>query len=91
MLGGAEGARTLDPQNANLVLFQLSYRPKVGAGDGNRTHVSSLEGWGSTIELHPQAFDVKGWQARRDSNPQPAVLETAALPLELLACKLGGP
>ena len=26
------------------------------------------------------------WQARRDSNPQPAVLETAALPIELLAC-----
>src|SRR5437899_12506899 len=25
------------------------------------------------------------WQARRDSNPQHAVLETAALPLELLA------
>ena len=24
-----------------------------GAGDGNRTHVTSLEGWGSTIELHP--------------------------------------
>ena len=23
------------------------------AGDGNRTHVSSLEGWCSTIELHP--------------------------------------
>ena len=27
----------------------------------------------------------KNWQARRDSNPQHAVLETAALPLELLA------
>src|SRR5690606_24578431 len=26
-----------------------------------------------------------GWQARRVSNPQPAVLETAALPIELLA------
>src|SRR5699024_8780712 len=26
------------------------------------------------------------WQARRVSNPQPAVLETAALPVELLAC-----
>ena len=26
----------------------------AGAGDGNRTHVTSLEGWGSTIELHPQ-------------------------------------
>jgi hypothetical protein len=25
------------------------------------------------------------WQARRVSNPQPAVLETAALPIELLA------
>ena len=23
------------------------------AGDGNRTHVISLEGWSSTIELHP--------------------------------------
>ena len=26
----------------------------VGAGDGNRTHVTSLEGWSSAIELHPQ-------------------------------------
>ena len=26
----------------------------IGAGDGNRTHVVSLEGWSSTIELHPQ-------------------------------------
>lgn len=26
------------------------------------------------------------WQARRDSNPHPSVLETAALPLELRAC-----
>ena len=26
-----------------------------GAGEGNRTLVSSLEGWCSTIELHPQA------------------------------------
>ena len=25
---------------------------KCGAGSGNRTHVISLEGWGSTIELH---------------------------------------
>ena len=24
-----------------------------GAGDGNRTHATSLEGWNSTIELHP--------------------------------------
>ena len=31
----------------------LSYRLMFGAGDGNRTHATSLEGWGSTIELHP--------------------------------------
>ena len=24
-----------------------------GAGDGNRTHTTSLEGWDSAIELHP--------------------------------------
>ena len=41
--------------------IQLSYEHicshlpvgKWKAGDGNRTHVSSLEGWCSTIELHP--------------------------------------
>ena len=32
----------------------LSYWRIYGAGDGNRTRVSSLEGWCSTIELHPQ-------------------------------------
>src|SRR6266540_6552300 len=26
------------------------------------------------------------WQAKRESNPQPSVLETDALPVELLAC-----
>ncbi len=26
----------------------------VGAGDRDRTGMASLEGWGSTIELHPQ-------------------------------------
>ncbi|MBZ4668456.1 MAG: hypothetical protein PWP07_516 [Epulopiscium sp.] len=30
-------------------------RTIFGAGDGNRTHVSSLEGWCSTIELHPHS------------------------------------
>ena len=43
--------------------IQLSYRrmscaysdSKGGAGDGNRTHAASLEGWNSTIELHPHS------------------------------------
>src|SRR5688500_12696957 len=30
-------------------------------------------------------FTSEGWQARRDSNPQLPVLETGALPIELLA------
>ncbi len=30
----------------------LDQRGAIGAGDGNRTHVTSLEGWNSTIELH---------------------------------------
>lgn len=29
---------------------------------------------------------TKNWQAKRDLNPQPADLESAALPIELLAC-----
>ena len=28
------------------------------------------------------------WQAKRVSNPQPSVLETDTLPIELLACSL---
>ena len=32
----------------------ISWDLSGGAGDGNRTHVTSLEGWNSTIELHPQ-------------------------------------
>src|SRR5580693_7671473 len=27
-----------------------------GADDGNRTRMTSLEGWGSTIELHPRGL-----------------------------------
>ena len=35
--------------------------------------------------VHETALLAESWQARRDSNPQPSVLETDALPLELLA------
>ena len=36
--------------------LQTGSQPSVpyGAGDGNRTHVTSLEGWSSTIEPRPQ-------------------------------------
>ena len=40
---------------------QLSYRPIIinGAGDGNRTHDISLEGWSFTTKLHPHVFEHK--------------------------------
>ena len=38
--------------------IQLSYwRTYYGAGDGNRTHTTSLEGWNSTTKLHPRIYD----------------------------------
>ena len=66
--------------------IQLSYEHicshlpvgKWKAGDGNRTHVSSLEGWCSTIELHPHVVGVTGFepatswsQTRRSSQAEP--------------------
>ena len=51
-------------------LFQTNY----GAGDGNLTHVISLEGWSSTIELHPHLtlyyipYLFTSWWRGEDSN-----------------------
>ena len=35
-------------------ISDFCFPSKHGAGDGNRTRTASLEGWNSTIELHPQ-------------------------------------
>ena len=40
-----------------------------------------------SIQLIDLVCESCSWQARRDSNPQPSVLETDALPFELLACR----
>ena len=61
-IGRGTKARTLDTRFWRPLLYQLSYTPilrrrdaaDVGAGDGNRTRTTSLEGWDSTIELLPQ-------------------------------------
>ena len=56
--GTPEGIRTPDTCLRRAVLYPaelLAHKSLIviGAGDGNRTHATSLEGWGSTIELHP--------------------------------------
>ena len=62
--------------------IQLSYKHvctcRYKAGDENRTHVSSLEGWCSTIELHLHNIGVTGFepaaswsQTRRSSQTEP--------------------
>src|SRR6202034_4115750 len=37
------------------MIMPLTWAVAVGAGEGNRTLMTSLEGWGSTIELRPRA------------------------------------
>ena len=70
---GLEGRCSIQLSYRHISL--LSYRE---AGDGNRTHVSSLEGWCSTIELHPHDIGVTGFepatswsQTRRSSQAEP--------------------
>lgn len=37
-------------------------RSKNGAGDGNRTHIASLEGWSFTTKLHLQVVGKTGFE-----------------------------
>ena len=56
--GALEGTRTPDPLLRRQLLYPPELQAHIGAGDGNRTHVTSLEGWNSTIELHPQLLPL---------------------------------
>ena len=58
--------------------IQLSYwRELNGAGDGNRTRVISLEGWGSTIELRPQ--DMVGTTGFEPATSRPPAVRATKL------------
>ena len=61
-------------------LFQYLLATKK-AGDGNRTHVSSLEGWCSTIELHPH--NSSNQCPVPESNQRHEDFQSSALPTEL--------
>ena len=69
--------KTLENTRLSAIL-QLMFLELKKAGDGNRTHVTSLEGWCSTIELHPHTIGVTGFepatswsQTRRSSQTEP--------------------
>ena len=52
-----EGIRTPDLRIRSPLLYPAELLALInGAGDGNRTHTASLEGWNSTIELHPRIY-----------------------------------
>ena len=62
-VGTPEGIRTPDLLLRRQLLYPTELLAHIvpapadarsGAGDGNRTHATSLEGWGSAIELHPR-------------------------------------
>src|SRR3954447_13364264 len=55
---------------------------RCGCHDASRGTVEKAGTPGTAWHRGPRSR--MNWQARRDSNPQHAVLETAALPLELL-------
>ena len=67
LFGAPEEIRTPDTRLRRPLLYPTELQAHVirllkksGAGDGNRTHAASLEGWNSTIELHPHSshFDI---------------------------------
>ena len=56
--GAFEEIRTPDPRLRRAMLYPTELQTQIGAGDGNRTHAASLEGWNSTTELHPQRVNI---------------------------------
>ncbi|GEM_PF-1892736 len=80
-IGALEGTRTPGPLLRRQLLYppelQAHKKRKTGAGDGNRTHTTSLEGWDSAIELHPhkslrtvrRESAEKKWSGWQELNP----------------------
>ena len=81
--GTPEGTRTPDLLLRRQLLYPAELLAHLdGAGDGNRTRVSSLEGWCSTIELHPQVLCPMGYQPRNSITSFPA----CQAPCEINCC-----
>ena len=60
------------------LLAHIQEPSENGAGEGNRTLVPSLEGWYSTIELHPQAMRAYHYPRRMSRVPERKNFENPA-------------
>ena len=70
--GTPGGTRTPDLLLRRQLLYPAELLARIdGAGDGNRTRVSSLEGWCSTIELHPRKSMIRPIQPVNSSTDFP--------------------
>ena len=56
-------------------ILSLTWADTLRAGDGNRTRMTSLEGWSSTIELRPQ--QPPNGAADTGSVPSPAPIASS--------------
>src|SRR5262249_12241528 len=69
---GLEGRRSSTELRAHSLQRNRGRRAKLPgedeAGGGNRTRIASLEGWSSTIELHPRGCG-KGSRVRYRRQP----------------------
>ena len=79
--GGRGPTPCAAPRTAHIVARLPLLRGDNSTTPTSPRHPSFCPGGGKHVR-HPGV----NWQARRESNPQPPVLETGALPIELLAC-----
>ena len=57
--GALKGTRTPGLLLRRQLLYPAELSAQLyGAGDGSRTHTTSLEGWDSTAELHPRQRNI---------------------------------
>ena len=91
--GESGGIRTPDPRLRRPMLYPTELLIH-GAGEGDRTLATSLEGWGSTTELHPhdimflKKHHLK-WCPEAESNHRHGDFQSPALPTELSGLMVG--
>lgn len=79
-------ARQMEQQEADQTLKQSASQISTLAKQVKQMASQASATLKALCFCRPRASRDKKWQGRQDSNPQPAVLETAALPIELLPC-----